>query len=190
MLAPPTALLRCAFQVVKSSSDVFPDRAVCLKWPVAFSPRSRKAGEADEEKQRTTQGGAEEAPDAEQDPPPQVELAPARLWHEAQPRPSSGTSPPPLSSEASATAFVGDTVCARLAPVPLPSGPPMTMTPTKPLREREAELRSLLATPAGQKQLQQLESRYHKASGSPRAGNTSVITYIIVHERHQGLISG
>jgi hypothetical protein len=36
-----------------------------LKSPGTFSPRSRKAGEADEEKQRTAQGGAEKAPDAE-----------------------------------------------------------------------------------------------------------------------------
>jgi hypothetical protein len=36
-----------------------------LKSPGAFSPRSRKAGQADEEEKGTAQGGAEKAPDAE-----------------------------------------------------------------------------------------------------------------------------
>ena len=64
------------------------------------------------------------------------------------------------------------------------------MTPTKTLRQREAELRSLLTTPAGQKELQHLDSRYQAGSGRPRPANASVITYILVHERHRGLISG
>jgi hypothetical protein len=64
------------------------------------------------------------------------------------------------------------------------------MTPTKTLREREAELRSLLATPAGRKELRQLESRYHAAGGRLRPANASVITYILVQERQRGLISG
>jgi hypothetical protein len=62
------------------------------------------------------------------------------------------------------------------------------MTPTKTLRQREQELRSLLATPAGQKELQQLDSQYQAKSGRPRAGKASVITYILVHERAVGLI--
>jgi hypothetical protein len=64
------------------------------------------------------------------------------------------------------------------------------MAPTKTLREREAELRSLLATPAGQKELQRLESRYQAAGGRLRPANASVITYILVQERQRGLISG
>jgi hypothetical protein len=63
------------------------------------------------------------------------------------------------------------------------------MTPTKTLREREVELRSLLATPAGQKELEQLASRYNARSGRPRAEKASVITYILVQERERGLIS-
>jgi hypothetical protein len=68
LLGVPTAPLPlpwCACHVIKSSSNLLLGRAVNLKSPGAFSLRSRKAGEADEEKQRTTQGGAEEAPDAE-----------------------------------------------------------------------------------------------------------------------------
>jgi hypothetical protein len=58
------------------------------------------------------------------------------------------------------------------------------------LQEREKELRSLLATPAGREELQELASRYHAASGKLRPAGTSVITYILVHERQQGLICG
>jgi hypothetical protein len=63
------------------------------------------------------------------------------------------------------------------------------MIPTKTLRERETELRSLLATPTGREQLEQLASRYHAGNGRVRAGKTSVITYILVQERERGLIS-
>ena len=63
------------------------------------------------------------------------------------------------------------------------------MTPKKTLQQREKELRSLIATPAGKKELQELESRYQLASGKPRPRRTSIITYILVHEREQGLIS-
>jgi len=62
------------------------------------------------------------------------------------------------------------------------------MTPKKTLREREKELQSLLATPAGRAELQQLESRYSEASGRPKAGRASLITYILVYERGHGLI--
>jgi hypothetical protein len=64
------------------------------------------------------------------------------------------------------------------------------MRPTKTLQQREQELRSLLLTSAGQKELNELESRYRAASGRLKPGKTSVITYILVHERHRGLISG
>jgi hypothetical protein len=63
------------------------------------------------------------------------------------------------------------------------------MRPTKPLRQREQELLSLLATPAGQKELNDLKSRYQAASDRFKPGKASVITYILVHERDQGLIS-
>ena len=64
------------------------------------------------------------------------------------------------------------------------------MTPKKTLQERENELRSLLATPAGKEELQALASRYAATSGKLRPAGTSAITYILVHEREQGLISG
>lgn len=58
----------------------------------------------------------------------------------------------------------------------------------KTLRQRELELRSLLADAAGQQQLQELVSQYHAVSGNPRPARTSLITYILVHERQRGLI--
>ena len=64
------------------------------------------------------------------------------------------------------------------------------MPQTKTLQQREKELRSLLATPAGREELQELASRYQAASGKLRPAGTSVITYILVHERQQGLIRG
>lgn len=63
------------------------------------------------------------------------------------------------------------------------------MPQTKTLQQRETELRSLLASPTGQKELQDLESRYYEASGKPKPPKASVITYILVHERERGLIS-
>ena len=62
------------------------------------------------------------------------------------------------------------------------------MPAKKTLQRRVNELQSLLATPAGREELQALESQYHAASGRPRPPRTSVITYIIVHKREQGLI--
>jgi len=62
------------------------------------------------------------------------------------------------------------------------------MLPKKTLPQREKELQVLLATPAGRKQLESLENRYLDSTGRPRAANTSVITYILVHEREKGLI--
>jgi hypothetical protein len=64
------------------------------------------------------------------------------------------------------------------------------MQPTKTLQQREKELQSLLADAAGKQQLQELASQYHAVSGHPHPARTSVITYIIVHERERGLIVG
>lgn len=63
------------------------------------------------------------------------------------------------------------------------------MTPKKTLQERESELRSLLATAAGQTTIQELAARYHEANGKRNPVGRSVITYILVHERERGLIS-
>jgi hypothetical protein len=63
------------------------------------------------------------------------------------------------------------------------------MHPKKTLQQREKELQYLLGTPAGRTELQELESRYHKASDRLRPSKTSVVTYILVHERERGLIS-
>jgi hypothetical protein len=62
------------------------------------------------------------------------------------------------------------------------------MTSKKTLEEREKELRSLLATPAGREEIQELASQYSAKSGKLRPAGTSAITYIIVHERERGLI--
>ena len=62
------------------------------------------------------------------------------------------------------------------------------MLPARTLAQREKELQSLLATPAGRKELGELESRYHEASGRLRPASTSIITCILVHEREAGLI--
>ena len=64
------------------------------------------------------------------------------------------------------------------------------MTAKRTLQEREKELQALLATPAGRKELQELAARYHATSGRLRPASTSVITYLLVHEREKGLISG
>jgi hypothetical protein len=62
------------------------------------------------------------------------------------------------------------------------------MPPDKTIQQREKELQSLLANPKGRKDLQELESRYRAASGRVRPGKASVITYILIYEREQGLI--
>jgi hypothetical protein len=64
------------------------------------------------------------------------------------------------------------------------------MPPTKTLEQRVKELQALLATPAGRQELQELESRHRAARGRLRPPNTSVITYILIHERENGLICG
>ena len=63
------------------------------------------------------------------------------------------------------------------------------MTAKKTLQQRERELQSLLATPEGRRELEELEARCRAAGGKLRPGRASVITYILVHERGQGLIS-
>jgi hypothetical protein len=63
------------------------------------------------------------------------------------------------------------------------------MSPKKTLQEREKELQSLIASPSGRQQIQELASRYNSTSGKLRPSGTSAITYILVHERQQGLIS-
>jgi hypothetical protein len=63
------------------------------------------------------------------------------------------------------------------------------MTTTKTLRQREEELRSLLATPAGREELRELEARYRAAGGGQRPGKASVVTYLLVFERGRGLIA-
>ncbi len=60
----------------------------------------------------------------------------------------------------------------------------------KTLRTRELELQQLMATPEGRRQLEDLANRYHDAGGRARHEKTSVITYILVHERQHGLIVG
>jgi hypothetical protein len=58
------------------------------------------------------------------------------------------------------------------------------------LADRQTELQALLTTPAGRAELEELASRYAEASGRPRAGKRSIVTYILVYERDHGLIEG
>jgi hypothetical protein len=60
----------------------------------------------------------------------------------------------------------------------------------KTLLQRERELQALLATPAGKKELEELEARYRAGGGRARATNTSVVTHLLVHERNAGLLAG
>ena len=63
------------------------------------------------------------------------------------------------------------------------------MIPKTTLSQREKELQSLIAHPAGRKELQELECRYYAAGGRLRPERASVITYLLVYEREHGLIS-
>src|SRR5262249_2535071 len=65
----------------------------------------------------------------------------------------------------------------------------MTMAQPKALQQRQAELQAVLAPGAGGEELQRLQARYQAVSGRLRPGSTSVITYILVHERERGLLS-
>src|SRR5260370_42049930 len=58
----------------------------------------------------------------------------------------------------------------------------LSMSPKKALHDREKELQSLLATPAGRKELQDLDSRYHSASGRLKPPSTPIITSILVNK--------
>jgi hypothetical protein len=58
------------------------------------------------------------------------------------------------------------------------------------LGQREKELQTLLATPQGKQELQGLADRYAAASFRVRPERTSIVTYILVHERELGLIDG
>ncbi len=62
------------------------------------------------------------------------------------------------------------------------------MSAAKTLRDREKEMQALLATPAGRAELEALAGRYGDDGGRARPVRTSVITYILVHERQMGLI--
>lgn len=74
----------------------------------------------------------------------------------------------------------------------IPADPParrrrLIATP-RTLPERERELQTLLASAAGREELRALVARYAAESGKPLPPRTSAITYILVHERGQGLI--
>ena len=64
------------------------------------------------------------------------------------------------------------------------------MPPKKSLLQRERELQSLLATPAGRDELRDLSNRYSAAGGRVRPERHSLVTHILVHERERGLIGG
>jgi hypothetical protein len=64
------------------------------------------------------------------------------------------------------------------------------MQASKTLQERQTELRALLATREGRDELEGLASRYYAAGGRVRVEGTSLVTYILVHERERGLIRG
>ena len=63
------------------------------------------------------------------------------------------------------------------------------MRQTKTREEREKELRALISTPEGRAELERLAGDYQSDGGRARPGRTSVITYILVHERAQGWIT-
>jgi hypothetical protein len=64
------------------------------------------------------------------------------------------------------------------------------MSKTKTLAEREGELQALMASHEGKARLEEIADSYHHGGGRPRPPRTSVITYILVHERQEGLIVG
>jgi hypothetical protein len=61
------------------------------------------------------------------------------------------------------------------------------MTAVKTLWERERELQDQLLTPGGPAALDDLADVYAEAGGGP-LWRTSVITFILVYERGQGMI--
>jgi hypothetical protein len=58
----------------------------------------------------------------------------------------------------------------------------------KTLEERQEELRALLGTHEGRAELEALATRYYAAGGRIRVEGTSLVTYILVHEREKGLV--
>jgi hypothetical protein len=64
------------------------------------------------------------------------------------------------------------------------------MNQPKTLQQRQTELQVLLSTAEGRAKLEDLASTYAAADGRVRPWGTSVVTYILVHERQQGLIVG
>jgi hypothetical protein len=62
------------------------------------------------------------------------------------------------------------------------------MQAKKTLQERQTELQTLLKTREGQAELEALATLYYAATGRARYEGTSLITYILVHERERGLI--
>ena len=60
----------------------------------------------------------------------------------------------------------------------------------KTLNQRQAELQPLLATREGREELEALATRYYAANGRIRVEGTSLLTYILVHEREKGLVEG
>ena len=52
----------------------------------------------------------------------------------------------------------------------------------------EKELQALLATPAGRQTLQELAAQYQAADGRFRPRGSSPVTFILVHERVNGVI--
>jgi hypothetical protein len=63
-------------------------------------------------------------------------------------------------------------------------------TTAKTMREREKELQTQLQTPTGPAVLEELAGRYAEMASSPRRNGPSVITFILICEREQGLILG
>ena len=59
----------------------------------------------------------------------------------------------------------------------------------KTLEARTKELQALQGTEEGRAQLRDLVAHYGASSGQFKAERTSAITYILVHERHEGLIA-
>jgi hypothetical protein len=57
---------------------------------------------------------------------------------------------------------------------------------TKTRLEREQELQALMRSAEGREELEALATRYQTEGGRARPGRTSVITYILVHERQLG----
>ncbi len=64
------------------------------------------------------------------------------------------------------------------------------MNQKKTLQERTKELQCLLATEKGRAELQDLVFRYGASNDRVRPERTSIITYILVHERQEGIIAG